>query len=200
MDVGIIRSFKARYRKKLVRWLLDAVHANLKRKLNMLEAVRFAITSWNEVPKEVIQRCWAHCGIVDGVTIALNAQDTDYRKPIDSETENELAMLMQGMEGMSSVVGVDEYVEADSDEQIECLSDVIERGDDDAEASSSDSETEAIKVHPSVAIECCLTHHSLLSIRIVKKKCPVSTKSQNSSESSAFKAVDITTFFQPSST
>ena len=34
--IGIIRAFKARYRKKFVRWLLDAIHTRIDRKFNIL--------------------------------------------------------------------------------------------------------------------------------------------------------------------
>jgi DDE superfamily endonuclease len=47
---GVIRSFKARYRQKLVRWLLDALHAKITRKINILEAAKYAIESWEQVP------------------------------------------------------------------------------------------------------------------------------------------------------
>ena len=109
---------------------------------------------WHEVPKEVILKCWAHCNIVDGVTLSQVAQGTDYGKPVDTEIESELAILM---EAKCCEFDAREYVEADSTEPIECLNDIIERGTDDADANSSDSETETI--------ECCLTIASLLAQR-----------------------------------
>ena len=55
--LGIMWSFKARYRKKLVLWLLDAIHTRIDRKLDILEVVRFAISSWEVVPEQVTHNC-----------------------------------------------------------------------------------------------------------------------------------------------
>ena len=76
--IGIIRAFKARYRKKFVRWILDAIHIRIDRKLNILEAEGFAISSWEEVPDQVICNCWTKCATVGAVTMADLTQLRDY--------------------------------------------------------------------------------------------------------------------------
>ena len=93
--IGIIRSFKARYRKRFVRWLLDAIHTRINRKLDILDAVRFAISSCEEVPEQVICNCWSKCDIVEAVTMAYLTQLPDYNKRIDISTEDELTKLVE---------------------------------------------------------------------------------------------------------
>ena len=41
----IIRSFKAHYKKLHMRWRMDLIEANIKRRLNVLEDIEFAAES-----------------------------------------------------------------------------------------------------------------------------------------------------------
>ena len=114
---------KARYRNKFVRWLLDADHTRIDQKLNILEAVRFAISSWEEVPKQVIRNCWRKFAIVGEVRMADFTQLHDYNKSIHRSVDDELTKLMSGL---TCIVSVVDYIVVDDDEPIECDSEVIE--------------------------------------------------------------------------
>jgi hypothetical protein len=167
LPAGIIRSFKARYRKKLVRWLLDAIHAKIDRKLDILEAVRFAISSWEDVPDQVIRNCWCKCAIMDPTTIAELTQMRDYSKSVDQSVEGELATLM---EGLSCDVTVAQYIDAEDDEPIECDQDTLERAaaadcaDESADESAGESVDERT-IPPSEALDCCLRLSSFLAMQ-----------------------------------
>ena len=56
---------KPRYRKIFVQWLLDATHSIIGRKLDILEAVCFAISRWDGIPEQVICNCWRKCDILE---------------------------------------------------------------------------------------------------------------------------------------
>lgn len=158
MHAGIIRSFKARYRQRLVRWLLDALHAKVTHKINLLEAVRFAIASWDDVPANVIQNCWIKCGIVPiNVVLDLN-QQRDYAKPVDDEVDTALAELMSSLGCLQSV---EEFVEMDDDEQTtEEVVDVVEYPAQVNNESESDEEP---VISASEALSCCVQLQSYLA-------------------------------------
>uniref|UniRef100_M4BTK2 DDE-1 domain-containing protein n=1 Tax=Hyaloperonospora arabidopsidis (strain Emoy2) TaxID=559515 RepID=M4BTK2_HYAAE len=138
--LGIMWSFKARYRKKFVRWLLDAFHTRIDRKLDILEDVHFTILSWEEVPEQVICNCWRKCVIVGAVTMDDLTQLCDYNKSINRYAEDELTKLMKGSSCGFSVGG---YIDADDDESIKCDSDVIEHEaiENDNDGDSADGVT-----------------------------------------------------------
>uniref|UniRef100_M4BGG3 DDE-1 domain-containing protein n=1 Tax=Hyaloperonospora arabidopsidis (strain Emoy2) TaxID=559515 RepID=M4BGG3_HYAAE len=108
---------------QVVRWLLDAIHIRIDRKLDILEVVRFTISSWEEVSEQVIRNCWSKCVIMGAVKMADLTQLRDYNKRIERFVEDEQT---KHMEGLTCGVSVSEYIIADDDEPIECDSDVIE--------------------------------------------------------------------------
>ena len=59
--------------------------------------MRFAISSWEEVPDQLIRNFWRKCAIVGAVTMAEITQLRDYNIRIDGSVENELTKLMKGM-------------------------------------------------------------------------------------------------------
>ena len=144
-------SFKARYRKKFVRWLLDAFHTRIDRRLNILEDVHFTILSWEEVPEQVICNCWRKCVIVGAVTMDDLTQLREYNKRIDRSFEDELNKLM---EDLTCGTSVGEDIGADDDEPIECDPDMIEH-----EAIENDNDgdrADEVTIGPSEALDCFL--------------------------------------------
>ncbi|KAL6498035.1 hypothetical protein OROGR_028432 [Orobanche gracilis] len=65
-DAGIIRNFKAYYRRRFTRKLLERLESNTPdpEKIDILEAIRMAVASWTlDVKKESIANCFLHCKI-----------------------------------------------------------------------------------------------------------------------------------------
>ena len=55
MDQGVIRSFKARYRKRLVRVVLTHLnHDQTIPKISLLKAMQLLVSAWNNVSKETV--------------------------------------------------------------------------------------------------------------------------------------------------
>lgn len=64
-DAGIIRCFKALYRRNFSRRAIDLDEAGEREiyKTDLLEAMVMAKEAWNSVTPETIRNCWIHTGI-----------------------------------------------------------------------------------------------------------------------------------------
>ena len=67
--------------------------------------MRFAISSWEGVPEQVLRNCWSKCVIVGAVMMAYLTQLRDYNKRIGRSVEDELTKLMEGLTCAISVDG-----------------------------------------------------------------------------------------------
>ena len=67
LDSGIIRCFKAHYRKAFCFRALDLDEAGADDiyKINLLEVMLLAKAAWDAVSAETIANCWNHSGIQD---------------------------------------------------------------------------------------------------------------------------------------
>ena len=152
LDAGIIRSFKSHYKKRLVRWQLDAIEAQLTRKLNLLEAIDFCIESWRAVESEVIRRCWLSCNIVPPPMAAMLTQQNEYRRKGNSDsTDAELANLMQQM---GSSLTVEEYIGLEDSEMVHSSHQPPQPAADGVEADSDSSDEDVVTA--SQALNCCM--------------------------------------------
>ena len=81
MDAGIIRCFKAHYRKLFVACSIDCydagIHSSKIYDINQLEAMHLADIAWSHVRPEVHRNCWAKAGI-------LPLQDSALANPVMS--------------------------------------------------------------------------------------------------------------------
>ena len=53
-----------------MQWHMDLVEANVKRILNVLDAIEFAAGSWNIVGRLIIRNCWIKSDIIEAPQIA----------------------------------------------------------------------------------------------------------------------------------
>ncbi|KIJ04375.1 hypothetical protein PAXINDRAFT_122841 [Paxillus involutus ATCC 200175] len=65
LDAGVIRCFKALYRRAFCRRAIDLDEAGERNiyKINLREAMLMAKEAWDAVDSTTIQHCWNHCGI-----------------------------------------------------------------------------------------------------------------------------------------
>ncbi|XP_054708872.1 tigger transposable element-derived protein 6-like [Uloborus diversus] len=66
LDAGIIKSFKAHYRKYHVRHIVERIKNNVFSLISLKEAIHFIKKAWDEVTPDTILNCWRHTGLVDG--------------------------------------------------------------------------------------------------------------------------------------
>lgn len=83
LDGGIIRAFKAHYRRLYLRHVLERDEAGEEDiwHINQLEGMRLAEEAWSVVSTSTIVNCWKHTGIVsprgpDGITILPSNPET----------------------------------------------------------------------------------------------------------------------------
>lgn len=62
LDLGIIRCFKHQYRQKLVQLAVEHISDGNVKKVNVLEAMNFISSAWNQVSKQTIQNCFIKAG------------------------------------------------------------------------------------------------------------------------------------------
>jgi len=97
LDAGIIQSFKSKYRKKLMRYVIARAKENLlaseiAKGVNVLQAIAWVADAWKEVSANTIKNCFAKCGIV---TARQNQSEED---TVDEEFDALFKELTAGSE------------------------------------------------------------------------------------------------------
>ena len=67
LDLGIIRAFKARYRKDMIKHLLTQIGtcestSELCKNINVLKVIHWTVRSWNETKTSTIESCFRDAG------------------------------------------------------------------------------------------------------------------------------------------
>ena len=86
MDKGVIRSLKAHYRKKVGLVCIKAVESNKPLlKINILQAMKHLVSSWNAVSKETIVNCFKKSNISQSNQHAAVNDDDDPFKSLQED-------------------------------------------------------------------------------------------------------------------
>ena len=91
LDQGIIASFKAKYRKRWITFMLEQheIGRNPLRFMNVLKVVQWSIQAWDEVTATTITNCWSHSKINLNPTTPL---------PVMSNEVHELRQQLQRLQ------------------------------------------------------------------------------------------------------
>ena len=70
LDAGIIKNFKVKYRKKLLRYVIsritnDLSASDIAKEVDILQAITRVAAAWNDVTEKTIRNCFAKCGILE---------------------------------------------------------------------------------------------------------------------------------------
>uniref|UniRef100_A0AC35TL60 DDE-1 domain-containing protein n=1 Tax=Rhabditophanes sp. KR3021 TaxID=114890 RepID=A0AC35TL60_9BILA len=108
LDQGIIRSFKAFYRKAMVSKIIENIelHERLSeftKEITLLDAIRFTVVSWNNVTETTIQNCFIKAGFCRG---------NNEMSEESIEVFEDLSNLINGA-SLNDVIGVDDNVITD---------------------------------------------------------------------------------------
>ena len=122
MDKGVIRSLKARYRRRIVRLCITSLDKNKPfPKITILQAMKNLVPSWNAVSEETIVNCFKKANISHA-----NQQTavTDANDPFKS-LEEELANLRKLYKNAVQGTLLEPFVELDSEvvTSASCMSD-----------------------------------------------------------------------------
>ena len=82
LDAGIIRNFKVKYRKSLVKYVLSRINGNasaaeIVQDVNILMAIRWVQQTWKDVTPSTVKRCFKKCGFGEGDDKLMEDVDVD---------------------------------------------------------------------------------------------------------------------------
>ncbi|XP_057308163.1 tigger transposable element-derived protein 6-like [Hydractinia symbiolongicarpus] len=107
LDAGIIKNFKVKYRKRLVKYVLARIQENksateIIKSVDILMAIQWVQDAWKEVTNLTIKNCFEKCGVVQGESELMEDKEDDL------EFE---ALVKELTEDMSAA----EYIDFDAD-------------------------------------------------------------------------------------
>ena len=106
LDAGIIRNFKVKYRKSLVKYVLSRISdgssaAEIASSVNVLMAIRWVQRAWQDVLPSTIKRCFEKCGFCTAEA------DID----VEEDDDEEFAALVKEL---CPELSIDDYVDFDA--------------------------------------------------------------------------------------
>ena len=86
-NTGIIKNFKVSYRKLLMKFVVSCVNhgsmaAEIVNTIDMLQAIRWIKQAWQDVPQEIISKCFYKCGFSPSICESEVSKDTELFKKL----------------------------------------------------------------------------------------------------------------------
>jgi hypothetical protein len=130
--------------------------------MDVLQAIRFIISSWNEVTTETIHNCWKHTNILTFDEFPIN-NNSDIICEDDNELTNDISKNIQALH-LPNAMNIDEFLSVpdedtvytvlEDDEIITELVDIFKNSEDDVEnIEESDDSVEPIIIDINVALK-----------------------------------------------
>jgi hypothetical protein len=136
LDAGIIRSFKAHYRRFFLEWVLTQIETETGvQNMDLLTCISLILRAWNQVSERTIRNCWAHTAIMSAPMAAKLIQQNE---PKRSNLESELDILIKKL-SLNDPMSVEEYISFD--DEIECERNEEESEQFEEEENSEDEQT-----------------------------------------------------------
>jgi len=156
-DAGIIRSFKAKYRKRVVKHLLLTIEMQDSYDLpDQKQAIIYIQESWKKVTKETIVNCWRHTKLLGDeldFESALKLLEDDKKKD-DEELREEFNRFDLSRFEYKPIITAKKYIEIDKDIEVsESLNDK-EIVDLVLENAQLESDTTDKTSNDSASVEC----------------------------------------------
>ena len=106
LDLGIIKTFKAHYRKFLLRYVLSKIDecqtgSEVANSVNVLTAIRWISLAWDQIQEETIRKCFKKAGILseDGAVVSRLEFEEDPFGDLELEGVDDLSCLVDQIEG-----------------------------------------------------------------------------------------------------
>ena len=82
LDAGVIRAFKVRYRKLLLKFVVCRINRGLSapditKEVDVLQAIRWIKQAWDEVPEETVRKCFEKCGFSEAVCNSRRSEEEE---------------------------------------------------------------------------------------------------------------------------
>ncbi|XP_064413043.1 tigger transposable element-derived protein 6-like [Latimeria chalumnae] len=109
LDAGIIRAFKALYRRQLVQLYVNCAEEGRIQTVDLCQALQMIQLAWCNVTATTVKNCWHHTGILpcDNTTTATDEHDED------DMTLAEIQQLIRRLDPAAGPNAVAEYVSID---------------------------------------------------------------------------------------
>lgn len=135
LDQGIIRAWKAHYRKRWLTYMVDQFEAgkNPLRTTNVLKAIRWSIQAWQAISEATIANCWHHStlvprpsefqdnvelrGVTTEVGALINQLEQQHRIQSAMSIESFLNPAEEAIQGLEVTDRVEEEIAAQFDVQ-----------------------------------------------------------------------------------
>ncbi|EUC66190.1 tigger transposable element-derived protein, partial [Rhizoctonia solani AG-3 Rhs1AP] len=118
LDAGVIRCFKAHYRRRFLRKVLERDSLNLPHvyRIDQLEAMQLSVQAWSQVAPSTIVNCWRHTGICPPAFFAP-AELPVPEDPVMLDLQDDLNALTDTQDG--EFLSAQELVDIDRNVQTE---------------------------------------------------------------------------------
>ncbi|XP_046564277.1 tigger transposable element-derived protein 6-like [Haliotis rubra] len=142
LDAGIIRTFKAYYKRSLVRHFIACAEDDKPQCINLREALRFVKSAWADVSCQTIKNCFKHVEI-------LPSQESQIGETDDLEDDIVLAdlkKLLQRLPSDDENMSPDDFIDADANEETcdsltsENIIEMVTAADDQIESEEEEAE------------------------------------------------------------
>ncbi|XP_062578214.1 tigger transposable element-derived protein 6-like [Saccostrea cucullata] len=124
MDAGIIKAFKAHYRKQLVHHYIERVEKKEEQSVNLREALHMVKRAWDSVKVSTIVNCYRHVQILPSKDDSEEDDDVplsrlQYRTDEDDDDDIPLLQLQKKMRELpeACTMTAEEYVSVDAEEE-----------------------------------------------------------------------------------
>ena len=98
LDAGIIRSFKAHYKKHFFQWLVDQIGAKGVLQIDLLSSIQFVIQAWDEVSGNTFSNCWCSTKIMSAPVMAQIKSEND---PKEGKHLEDLEALIEKLDPLT---------------------------------------------------------------------------------------------------
>ncbi|XP_064413042.1 tigger transposable element-derived protein 6-like [Latimeria chalumnae] len=161
LDAGIIRAFKALYRRQLVQLYVNCAEEGRIQTVDLCQALQMIRLAWCNVTATTVKNCWHHTGILpcDNTTTATDEHDED------DMTLAEIQQLIRRLDSAAGPNAVAEYVsidrevetmqELDDDTIVDIVSTSREESCDGAEDDVDGQDKSELEPTPVTAREAC---------------------------------------------
>ena len=158
MDQGIIRCFKAHYRKQLVKLILRSLDCNKPLpKVSLLTALQLLTSAWNEVSQATIVNCFKKAKISDkDQTIAINDEDDPFKeinKDLQELREKDSSLVPESMTAEDLASADDTVITRESTLTDEEILEEATKIDDDGVEDIEDEDDEELVVPSAQDVE-----------------------------------------------
>lgn len=151
LDQGIISTFKALYRRSLLRYLMDKALLQESCQINLLQAVRWAVCAWNELPAATIGACFRH-------STCFGAVQGPLPRPAGFDEVAELAKRLEQAKVIKQAMDISLFINP-PDEQVvdESVDDVVKFVAQQYQVEEPEDQQEQEQEVPKVTIQEAIT-------------------------------------------